>query len=441
MRDRAACATLSTVLYVFEPYVFDTQFNTLSCRNRQLALQPKTLEVLRYLIDRSGELVERRELFESIWANEDVSTGNLAQHVFMLRQAFAEATPEQRIVVTVPGRGYRFVPEVARQPAAPVESTAPAWRLYLRGRFFADRRTRLDLLRAFECFEDALEVDESFALAHEGLAEAHALYAEYLFGSPVVHFESARRHAERAVELNSGSGEAYAVLGDVSFFFDWDRAQAKKEYARAVELLPASQRGRSNRAWFLAATGNHAEALSEVAVALRYEPTSPKLLTTLAALKLYSGRYDEALDHCDDVLTMDPSQELVRYYLALALLSAGETRQALAVSKELLDGSYPQHFLTTAACAAAWDGQRELANEYRQKLDVFSGREVFVSSLNAALVHLALGETAEAMGALREGVHRRDPWLVFLDVHPLFEPLRTRSDFSALRSRMSACGR
>src|SRR5689334_15765615 len=132
MRDRAACATLSTVLYVFEPYVFDTQLNTLSCRNRQLSLQPKTLEVLRYLLDRSGELVERRELFESIWANEDVSTGNLAQHVFMLRQAFAEATPEQTIVVTVPGRGYRFVPEVARQPAAPVESTAPAWRLYLR---------------------------------------------------------------------------------------------------------------------------------------------------------------------------------------------------------------------------------------------------------------------------------------------------------------------
>jgi len=424
------------VLYVFDPYVLDTQLSSLCCRGRRLSLQPKTLDVLRLLIDRQGEVVSRKELFESIWSDEVVSEGNLTQHIFMLRQAFTDATPEQAIVVTVPGKGYRFARTVARQPAAPVESTASEWRLYLRGRFFADRRNCADLSRAISHFEQSLVIDQKNVAAHEGLAEAHALYAEYLFGAPEIHFAAAREHAERALTLDSASSDACAILGDVAFFHDWDRDRASEYYARAVAIAPDSKRARISHAWFLSATGRHATALAEASVALRSEPYCPKLLTALAALKFYARRPAEAVAHCNDVLAMDPDDELVRFYLALSLMALGEAREALRVSEEVLDKSYPQHFLTTAATAAARYGDSALAKRYRGRL-VGVANGGFVSSLNLGLIHVALGEPSQAIAALRQGVTQRDPWLVFLGEHPLFEPLHFRPDFTLVLRRVA----
>src|SRR5262249_47114900 len=97
--------------------------------------------------------------------------------------------------------------------------------------------------------------------------------------------------------------------------------------------------------------------------------------------------------------------------------------------------------LTTAACAAAWRGDFDLARSYQRRLQLLARDELFVSSLNLALIHVALGESSDAMAALRHGLTRRDPWLVFLDVHPLFEPLRSRSDFNAIRSQVCQSSR
>lgn len=103
--------SLISQLYKFGEFRLDAQNRVLKKGEEQVALSPKAFDVLVLLIQHSGEVVTKDELMRAVWADSFVEESNLTQTVFMLRKALGE-TPEQRYILTVQGRGYRFVADV-----------------------------------------------------------------------------------------------------------------------------------------------------------------------------------------------------------------------------------------------------------------------------------------------------------------------------------------
>ncbi|HET6778268.1 MAG TPA: protein kinase, partial [Gemmatimonadales bacterium] len=143
-----------------------------------------------------------------------------------------------------------------------------AYSLYLKGRFWWNRRTQADIAQGIRYFEEAIAEDPGYALAYSGLADSYALDLDYR-GVPVVEgMERAKSEARKAIQLDETLAEAHTSLGWVTFIYDWDWQQAAREFRRAIELNPSYPTARQWYAWYLIAMGRFDEALTEGRVAV-----------------------------------------------------------------------------------------------------------------------------------------------------------------------------
>ena len=99
-------------LYRFGPYRLDGDERVLLRDGQPVTLPPKDLETLFVLVERAGHIVEKEELLEKVWPGVFIEEGNLARHVFNLRQVLGDATDGRPYIETIPRRGYRFVADV-----------------------------------------------------------------------------------------------------------------------------------------------------------------------------------------------------------------------------------------------------------------------------------------------------------------------------------------
>ena len=110
-------------MFQFEGYTLDVACNALRTANREVALRPKTFELLRYLVENPGRLVTKEELLKAIWPNVTVSDQVLTHCVGEVREAIADG--DQAIIKTIPRRGYRFVAPVSRIAASATAAPSP----------------------------------------------------------------------------------------------------------------------------------------------------------------------------------------------------------------------------------------------------------------------------------------------------------------------------
>src|ERR1700676_2985511 len=212
--------------YSFGPFALDPARRSLALHGVHVPLRPKTLELLECFLERPGRVVTKNELISALARDGEVTEQNLPQQVFLLRSALSDHAPGQAFVVTVPGRGYRFVAPVDVRPARDVPHT-DLQRLYLRGRYHWEKRTRSGLTEAQACFERAIALEPTFAPALSGLASTYMLRGEFLHEVAERAFPPARRTALRSLELDPAQPEAHTVLGDVALFYDRDAERAE----------------------------------------------------------------------------------------------------------------------------------------------------------------------------------------------------------------------
>jgi tetratricopeptide (TPR) repeat protein len=117
---------------------------------------------------------------------------------------------------------------------------------YIRGTYLLGKVTEADFRRAIGSFQQAIDIDPTYAAAYYRLAECYGEVGYDALGSPNETFPKARAAALRALELDSTRAEAHASLGRVEFLYTWDFATADREYQRAIELNPKSARIRQN---------------------------------------------------------------------------------------------------------------------------------------------------------------------------------------------------
>src|SRR5438128_8227538 len=177
----------------------------------------------------------------------------------------------------------------------PTENPA-AHELYLQGRFFWNKRSAANLRKSIDYFNQAIAQDPNYALAYAGLAQAWMVLPAYNGGAPLECRPHAEAAARKALSLDETLSDAVAVLASIKAEYDFDFADARSEYERAIQLNPNDATAHH---WFatdcLASTGDHVGELAEMQRAAELDPLSQVINTNLGNAYLHNNRLDEAI--------------------------------------------------------------------------------------------------------------------------------------------------
>jgi tetratricopeptide (TPR) repeat protein len=314
-------------------------------------------------------------------------------------------------------------PEEAR-PAAPRAIDPGAVQAYLKGRFQWEKRTEEGLTRAAELFQQAIERDPLYALAHVGLADAHLVLANFSLRSSRDSAARARAAARRALEIDATLAEAYTSLAAIADCHDWDRAEAERLFRRAIELNPNYATAHHWYSDLLTSVGRYDEALAAVRKAQDLDPLSMIISNSIGTVLYYAGRYDESIEHFLQVIDLDPRFPPAWRGLGGAYETTGRYEDAVAAFEKTRDltGGSAYSVMALAHCYALW-GQREKALAIVEELRRDAPRR-YVSPYSMAAVHVALGEVDAAFECLQRSLDEQDRALVWLPVAPRFDRLR-----------------
>jgi serine/threonine-protein kinase len=311
-----------------------------------------------------------------------------------------------------------------------------AYSLYLKGRFWWNRRTQVDIAEGLRYFEQAIAEDPDYALAYSGLADSYALDLDYR-GVPVTEgMERAKAMARKAIALDETLAEAYTSLGWVTFIYDWDWPAAEREFSRAIRLNPRYSTARQWHAWLLVAMGRFDEALAEGRAAIDLDPASVSIRRSMGWLHYYARQYEPALDNLRRALAMNPTAEETHRLLGLVYMQQGMYDDAAAAFKEAVASSdYDVMALAGLGHVAARRGRpdetRAVLNELYQR-----SQTRYVSPVALCGLHVALGEADDAFGWLEQAYRERRGWLAYLKIEPILDGLRNDPRFPRLVGRM-----
>lgn len=307
---------------------------------------------------------------------------------------------------------------------------------YVRGRFWWNRRNRENLLKAIDAYNQALEIEPTFAQAYAGMADAYAQlgYGGYL--RPDDAFPKAQAAARKALELDSTLAAPHATLGYAAMYYDWDWRTAEHEYRLAIARNPSYATAHEWYGLFQAAMGRFDEAQAEERRALELDPLSIAIAGTLGWVLHYSGKQQQAEAVLRTALRMDSTFAIGHLYLGRVLQFQGQTDSALAQFAMVgpLRSWIPN--IAGEGYVYAQRGERDAARRALQRLDSLSHAGEYVTSYAVALVYTALGERDQAFAWLDQAVQERTHWLVWLNRDRRWDPIREDPRFRALVRRV-----
>ena len=307
-----------------------------------------------------------------------------------------------------------------------------AYQLYLRGRFFWNRRNEEGLNRAVECFRDAIAADPSYAQAYAGLADSCTLLAVLEFWPPQEAFPQAKAAAQNAIRIDPSVAEAHASLGLVLFQFDWDWAGAERELRLAIELNPNYAPGHHFYADFLKGMGRFEEAYREIMRARELDPFSLPINSGVGHVLYLSRQYERAIEAYRHTVELDPGFVQARLWFGRPYLQKGMFSEAIAELRQAVQLSNSSTMsVAVLAHAHAAAGHREEALRLLGDLQA-RAREKYVPSYWIALVHTGLGDLDKAIEWMNKAYAERSAWLAWSNVEPRFDVLRGDPRFREL---------
>ena len=321
---------------------------------------------------------------------------------------------------------------IAAQPT----QSSEAHQLYLKGRYFWNRRTGENLKKALAYFEQAAEKDPHYALAYSGMADSCTLIPIYSAGTPQEYHARARAAAQKAVELDDTLAEAHTSLAYV-FFYDFENAQSVKEFERAISLNPNYAMA---HLWYglgpLSAMGEFERAIAEEKRALELDPISPIINADLGTVYTLARRYDEAIAQLRDTVEMNPQFYGGHRCLGWALELKGATGEAIAEYHKAFELSDDPMMLAMLAHAEASIGKQNQARQILGQLTE-EAKARYVPAYAFAVIYLALGEKDHALDWLEQAARDHDGFYTnLIKVEPFLDPLRGDPRFETLVSRI-----
>ena len=315
-----------------------------------------------------------------------------------------------------------------------------AYQAYLKGRFYWNKRTEKDFLKAIEYFTEALSHEPRYAEAFTGLADTYSLLAVYNFQRPSRAMPLAKENAVQALALRPELAEAHASLGSILFLYDRDWTHAEAELRHALDLNPGYATTHQWLGTFLVSRNRMDEALTSLRRALELDPLSLSA-NEVYGWALYSARrYPEAIAQFEKTLELDPGFGQALRYLGLTYLYLGRREEALETleraGKALPAGSEIQADLALAnALAGRPDEAQRLLGELLE-----ASETRYVSPYVIASFYTGLGDEEKALDWLERAYDERVSNVIFLGVDPFFDRLREAPRFRDLLEKIESAG-
>ena len=334
----------------------------------------------------------------------------------------------------------RFALTSGTPAAARDTDNEEAYRLYLQGMYFYDRRTRTDAHKAVETLEQAVRLDPNYARAWAGLAHAH----RYLINLGDVYqtniHDETRKSMEavnRALALDTNVSEAYSALCDNKMYYEYDFEGAENACRRALELKPGSPLAHNTYGRFLMSRGRFDEAVYELKTAIELEPTSYfHQIVYLTCLAL-ARRYDEAFRQMDRIAELNPGNAFRLYWHnAGALMTQEDPPKAFERWMKYLKAANADEqtirLYETIYQTAGWQGvMREHASRNKEN----PNREhLFL----IAAIQAQIGDKETALEFLEKSYARREFWMAHLQFEPRLDSLRGDPRFEELVRRVQS---
>jgi TolB-like protein/class 3 adenylate cyclase/Tfp pilus assembly protein PilF len=348
-----------------------------------------------------------RELDDIFAVQDDIAQSVVKQ----LRAALLEAPAAAAASTTA-------VAEV-RQAATGRSDDPEAFRLYLQGKFFAERTTQADTDKAIALFQQALAIDPDFALAWTGLANVHRVQAGYGFAPIDEGFARAREAAERALRRAPDLPEAHIEIGRVFETHDWNWAAADASFQRALELAPGDANALRAAAGLARILGHAEKALELIRNAIALDPLSASTHRQAAMIQLAADQLEETATSFQLALDINPKGGLYHAFLAITRLLQGRLEEARALAEHETHDVFRNLAFTMIhhkmGNAAASDAA------LKTLIDGFG----WTAAYQIAEAYAFSGEVDKAYEWLESAYRQRDPGVVYTAVDTFLRPLHS----------------
>jgi TolB-like protein/DNA-binding winged helix-turn-helix (wHTH) protein/Flp pilus assembly protein TadD len=306
-----------------------------------------------------------------------------------------------------------------------------AHELYLKGRYFWNKRDPQDIAKAAQYFQQAIAKDPNYAAAYAGLADA------YVFsGSSSVPVEQtmaqAKVAAEKALQLDPNLAEAHASLGLIAPYFGWNWADAKRHYEQAIAINPNYATAYHWYAeGYLIPMGQADQAIAEMRKAQELDPLSPAIAMDLGKELYYARRYDEALMQLNRALELDPNLFAAHNWLSDTYLEKGMYTEAMAeLEKAKPYREEPVYVRETAYLYARMGRRADAEKALAKALELSRGKPV--NSGAVALIYAGLGDKDKAFSWLYKACAENAYFMTSLKYWTVFDLLRSDPRFAEL---------
>jgi DNA-binding winged helix-turn-helix (wHTH) protein/Flp pilus assembly protein TadD len=428
-------ATVGVGTYLFGEFRLDPRRRLLFRQSGVIPIPERILQLLLILIEANGSVVPRETIASRMWPDAAVGDGNIAQHIYMLRNILSDGTIDRALVTTVNGRGYRLTVPVtlethdfdfsdAAADTLPDDELEEPFRDYCHGSYLLERSSAPALAGAISAFKSALHCNQNYVPALIGLARAYMLLAEYCHVPAANAFAEAKDAIRRALAIDPSSPTAHAVLSGLLMFADWNWKAARFELDAALALNPNLSIVRNNAVNFHICAGEYDRALFEAQRALMMEPSSLSRQLLLGRALIHAGQYRQGITCISRVIESDESFYVARRYRAQSFLFNGQPEEALTdlllLPQERSED--PCFRLPLLGRAYADSGERARAEQIYAHLQVMATTD-YVASWNLAIVAVAVGRNDDALAHLERALIEREPTLLFLKSLPWFAPI------------------
>jgi DNA-binding winged helix-turn-helix (wHTH) protein/TolB-like protein len=312
-----------------------------------------------------------------------------------------------------------------------------AFRLYLKGRYYWNKRTASDLQESVKLFKASIDQDPTFALAYSGLADTFALFSEYQVAPPAVTFPQAKAAAQKALEINPNLAEAHTTLAYALASYDWDFPEAEREYKKAIELNPNYPTARQWFGEFLTGLKRFDEAETQIKRARELDPLSPIIQMDIGLLLYYKRDFEASVRQYQTTINDNLTFPFVHFGLALAYEKQGKFDQAAAAEIEgwRLSGADPKTigFLEQAYRNGGYKGFLQAQLAIHQEI----AKTNYSPAFNQAFLYGRLGDPENSLKYLEKSFQERFRYTIYINGDPSFDFMRDDPRFQDLLRRLN----
>jgi TolB-like protein/Tfp pilus assembly protein PilF len=313
-----------------------------------------------------------------------------------------------------------------------------AYQLYLKGRFYWNKRTVDGLKQAAQYYKEAIQKDPAYALAYSGLAETYVLFPVYSVAPPKESMPQGKAAALKALEIDDSIAEAHAAFGLYLGNYAWDLEASEKELRRAVELNPKYPTAYH---WLgdvaLLNLQRFDEAIAAGRRAEELDPLSTIISADTAFNLIFARRYDEAIAQLQRTFFLDPNFYYAHYLLGWAYYEKGMYREAILGYRKSLELNPDPYAKSLLALALSKSGGRVEAVRLRDEL-VAEAAKRYVPGYHIAIANIAIGDKDAAFALLERDITERGPQCTSFGFDPALDDLRSDPRLAALVQRIAS---